>query len=101
MRRDGDDGNYVLPGTVMPEDAVSGGRAVFGVGFEYVFPIRPGKRTIFMRIEPGMAWACFKNGNTAEAVQDERDAISLLPADAKSALRDELNIALKTFLADL
>jgi len=48
-----------------------------------------------------LAWACFKNGKTAEAVQDEREAISLLPADAKSALRDELNVALKTFLGDL
>jgi tetratricopeptide (TPR) repeat protein len=46
-----------------------------------------------------LAWAFFRTGNAAGAVDTERDALRLLPADAKGGLHDELDRGLKTFLS--
>ena len=45
-----------------------------------------------------LAWAYFRTGNAPGAVETERDALRLLPADAKGGLRDELAQGLETFL---
>ena len=45
-----------------------------------------------------LAWAYFRNGDAPKAVQAERDALRLLPADANGGLHDELDRGLKTFL---
>ena len=46
-----------------------------------------------------LAWAYFRTGDTPKAAETERQAISLLPADAKGGLHDELDRGLNTFLA--
>ena len=46
-----------------------------------------------------LAWAYFRTGNTPKAAETEREAIGLLPADAKGGLHDELDRGLNTFLA--
>jgi predicted Zn-dependent protease len=45
-----------------------------------------------------LAWAYFRTGNAPGAVETERDALRLLPADAKGGLHDELAQGLETFL---
>jgi len=47
-----------------------------------------------------LAWAYFRTGNAAQAVETEREALSLLPANSAGGLHDELANALKTFLGD-
>ncbi len=44
-----------------------------------------------------LAWAYFRTGNAPQAAETEREAIRLLPADAKGGLRDELDRGLSTF----
>ena len=46
-----------------------------------------------------LAWAYFRTSNAAQAAETEREAIRLLPADAKGGLRDELDRGLNTFTA--
>ncbi|HTR36695.1 MAG TPA: protein kinase [Bryobacteraceae bacterium] len=46
-----------------------------------------------------LAWAYFRTGDTPKAAETERQALSLLPADAKGGLHDELDRGLNTFLA--
>jgi tetratricopeptide (TPR) repeat protein len=46
-----------------------------------------------------LAWAYYRNGKSAEAVSTEREALALLPANARGGLHDELERGLKTFLA--
>lgn len=45
-----------------------------------------------------LAWAYFRSGDASKAIAAEREALSLLPADAKGGLHDELDRGLKTFL---
>ena len=45
-----------------------------------------------------LAWAYFRTGNAPKAVETERDALRLLPADAKGGLHDELAHGLESFL---
>ena len=45
-----------------------------------------------------LAWAYFRTGNAPKAAATERDALSLLPANAKGGLHDELARGLSTFL---
>ena len=47
-----------------------------------------------------LAWAYFRTGNKAQAVETEREALGLLPANSTGGLHDELAAALKTFLGD-
>ncbi len=51
MRRDGDDRDHVFAGAVVPEDAVSSGCVVFGVGFENLFVIFTTFAAVFMSIQ--------------------------------------------------
>ncbi len=44
-----------------------------------------------------LAWAYFRSGDAPKAVETERDALRLLPADAKGGLHDELEHGLETF----
>ena len=46
-----------------------------------------------------LAWAYFRNGDSAKAVETEREALRLVPADAKGGLHDELARGLSSFLA--
>ncbi len=46
-----------------------------------------------------LAWAYFRTGDAPKAAETEREALSLLPADAKGGLHDELDRGLNTFLA--
>jgi tetratricopeptide (TPR) repeat protein/tRNA A-37 threonylcarbamoyl transferase component Bud32 len=46
-----------------------------------------------------LAWAYFRTGNTPKAVETEREALRLLPGDAKGGLHDELAHGLESFLA--
>jgi tetratricopeptide (TPR) repeat protein len=46
-----------------------------------------------------LAWALYRTGDAGKAVAAEREAISLLPANAKGGLHDELDRGLNTFLA--
>ena len=46
-----------------------------------------------------LAWAYFRTGNANKAVESEREALRLVPADAKGGLRDELSAGLNQFLA--
>jgi hypothetical protein len=46
-----------------------------------------------------LAWAYFRTGDAPKAVETERDALRLLPADAKGGLHDELAHGLENFLA--
>jgi tetratricopeptide (TPR) repeat protein len=46
-----------------------------------------------------LAWAYYRNGRPADAVSTEREALALLPANARGGLHDELERNLKTFLA--
>jgi eukaryotic-like serine/threonine-protein kinase len=46
-----------------------------------------------------LAWAYFRTGDSAKAAATERDALSLLPANAHGGLHDELQQGLNTFLA--
>jgi tetratricopeptide (TPR) repeat protein len=46
-----------------------------------------------------LAWAYFRTGDSAKAVETERDALQLVPADAKGGLHDELAQGLSSFLA--
>ena len=46
-----------------------------------------------------LAWAYYRNGKPADAVATEREALALLPANARGGLHDELERGLKTFLA--
>ena len=46
-----------------------------------------------------LAWAYFRNGKSPEAAATEREALALLPANARGGLHDELERGLKTFLA--
>lgn len=46
-----------------------------------------------------LAWAYYRNGNRQEAIATEREALQLLPANARGGLHDELDRDLKTFLA--
>jgi tRNA A-37 threonylcarbamoyl transferase component Bud32 len=45
-----------------------------------------------------MAWAYFRTGDPAKAAETEREALSLVPADAKGGLHDELQHGLDAFL---
>ena len=45
-----------------------------------------------------LAWAYFRTGDAPKAVEVERDALRLLPADAKGGLHDELARGLENFL---
>jgi tetratricopeptide (TPR) repeat protein len=47
-----------------------------------------------------LAWAYFRAGDASKAAETERDAIRLIPADAKGGLGDELRRGLSTFLSD-
>ena len=44
-----------------------------------------------------LAWAYFRSGDAPKAAETERDALRLLPADAKGGLHDELEQGLETF----
>ena len=44
-----------------------------------------------------LAWAYFRSGDAHKAAETERDALRLLPADAKGGLHDELEHGLETF----
>ena len=55
MRRDRDDGDFFFSGSVIPENPVGSGRAVFRVGFEHILAIGPVQIREFMRIEARMA----------------------------------------------
>jgi eukaryotic-like serine/threonine-protein kinase len=44
-----------------------------------------------------LAWAYFRSGDAPKAAETERDALRLLPADAKGGLHDELQHGLETF----
>jgi eukaryotic-like serine/threonine-protein kinase len=46
-----------------------------------------------------LAWAYFRTGNSSKAVETEREALGLIPADAKGGLHDELTRGLSSFLA--
>jgi tetratricopeptide (TPR) repeat protein len=46
-----------------------------------------------------LAWAYFRTGDAQMAVETERAALRLLPADAKGGLHDELAHGLESFLA--
>ncbi len=46
-----------------------------------------------------LAWAWFRTGDAPQAVETEREALRLLPANAGGGLSFELNQALKTFTA--
>jgi serine/threonine protein kinase/tetratricopeptide (TPR) repeat protein len=46
-----------------------------------------------------LAWAYFRTGDSAKAVDTEREALQLVPADAKGGLHDELAQGLSGFLA--
>jgi hypothetical protein len=46
-----------------------------------------------------LAWAYFRTGDPAKAVDTEREALQLVPADAKGGLHDELAQGLSSFLA--
>ena len=46
-----------------------------------------------------LAWAYFRNGDAAKAVETEREALGLLPADAKGGLHDELVRGLESFVS--
>ena len=46
-----------------------------------------------------LAWAYFRTGNSSKAVDTEREALRLIPADAKGGLHDELARGLSSFLA--
>jgi tetratricopeptide (TPR) repeat protein/tRNA A-37 threonylcarbamoyl transferase component Bud32 len=46
-----------------------------------------------------LAWAYFRTGDSAKAVDTEREALQLVPADAKGGLHDELAQGLSSFLA--
>ena len=46
-----------------------------------------------------LAWAYFRTGNSQQAAQTEREALHLLPANAKGGLHDELARGLSPFLA--
>jgi tetratricopeptide (TPR) repeat protein len=45
-----------------------------------------------------LAWAYFRNGNAPKAADTEREALRLLPDDAKGGLHDELARGLESFL---
>lgn len=47
-----------------------------------------------------LAWAYFRSGDAAKAVQAEQAALRLLPPGSKGGLHDELDRGLKTFLGD-
>jgi eukaryotic-like serine/threonine-protein kinase len=44
-----------------------------------------------------LAWAYFRSGDAPKAAETERDALRLVPADAKGGLHDELQHGLETF----
>jgi tetratricopeptide (TPR) repeat protein len=44
-----------------------------------------------------MAWALFRTGDSPKAAATEREALALVPADAKGGLHDELQHGLETF----
>jgi len=44
-----------------------------------------------------LAWAYFRSGDAPKAAETERDALRLLPSDAKGGLHDELEHGLETF----
>ena len=46
-----------------------------------------------------LAWALYRTGDAGKAVTTEREALGLLPANAKGGLHDELDKGLNTFLA--
>jgi hypothetical protein len=46
-----------------------------------------------------LAWALYRTGDAGKAVATEREALGLLPANAKGGLHDELDRGLNTFLA--
>jgi serine/threonine protein kinase/tetratricopeptide (TPR) repeat protein len=46
-----------------------------------------------------LAWAYFRTGDSSKAVETEREALRLVPADAKGGLHDELARGLSSFLA--
>ena len=46
-----------------------------------------------------LAWAYFRNGDAAKAVETERKALGLLPADAKGGLHDELTRGMGEFVS--
>lgn len=45
-----------------------------------------------------LAWAYFRSGSAGKAADTEREALHLLPPNAKGGLHDELDQGLKTFL---
>ncbi|MDE3168331.1 MAG: protein kinase [Acidobacteriota bacterium] len=47
-----------------------------------------------------LAWAYFRSGDAAKAVQAEQAALRLLPPGSKGGLHDELDRGLKTFLGN-
>ena len=46
-----------------------------------------------------LAWAYFRNGDAPKAVDTEREALRLLPPDAKGGLHDELTRGLENFVS--
>lgn len=56
MRRDGDDGDVALVGTVAPKYAVSAGGSVLGVGFKYGIARSIGmfQRIVLVSFQAGM-----------------------------------------------
>ena len=46
-----------------------------------------------------LAWAYYRNGKRQDAITTEREALQLLPANARGGLHDELDRDLRTFLA--
>jgi tetratricopeptide (TPR) repeat protein len=45
-----------------------------------------------------LAWAYYRNGKRQEAIATEREALQLLPGNARGGLHDELDRDLRTFL---
>jgi tetratricopeptide (TPR) repeat protein len=48
-----------------------------------------------------LAWAYYRSGDRSRALETEREALRLLPANAKGGLHDELEASLKTFLGGI
>jgi tetratricopeptide (TPR) repeat protein len=48
-----------------------------------------------------LAWAYYRSGDRSRALETEREAMRLLPANAKGGLHDELEASLKTFLGGI
>ncbi len=55
MRRDGEDRDYVLAGTVVPEDAIGGRRGLLGVGLEDLLAARSGQAPKLVGLQARMS----------------------------------------------